>query len=170
MELKNYIREIPDFPKPGINFKDITPLLKSPDALASTFEQLAEPFRHKKIDFVAGTESRGFMFGIGVAKELNVGFIPIRKKGKLPAATFSEDYELEYGTDSLEIHKDAIDKGQRILLVDDLLATGGTMKATAKLVESSGGEVVSCCFVIELGFLNGKEVLSGYETRSLIKY
>ncbi|SMF20593.1 adenine phosphoribosyltransferase [Pseudobacteriovorax antillogorgiicola] len=170
MELKSFIREIPDFPKPGINFKDITPLLKSPAALQATFDQLAAPFRDQKIDFVAGTESRGFMFGVGVAQALGVGFIPIRKKGKLPAEVFSETYELEYGTDCLEIHKDAIEKDQKVLLVDDLLATGGTMKATAKLVEACGGQVVSCAFLIELSFLGGKEALGDYSIHTLISY
>ena len=170
IEIKDFIRDIPDFPKPGILFKDITPLLKSPDALTETFKQLAAPFHDSGIDVVAGTESRGFMFGIGVAQALGVGFVPIRKKGKLPAETYSESYDLEYGTDTLEIHQDAITKGQKVLLVDDLLATGGTMSATAKLVQSCGGEVVSCAFVIELSFLSGAEALTGLNTHSLIQY
>jgi adenine phosphoribosyltransferase len=170
MRLDDYIRNIPDFPKPGITFKDITPLLKDPNALQYTYRAIANQYNEDEVDLVVGAESRGFLFGVGVALLLNKGFIPIRKPGKLPAAVFKETYDLEYGTDSLEIHQDAIRPGQRVLLVDDLLATGGTAKAAIELVKKCGGIIVGCAFVIELTFLTGRQKLSPYPVHSLIRY
>lgn len=169
VDLKNLIRDVPDFPKPGIIFKDITPLLLDPNGLSLAVEYLTQPYRGMDLDAVAGTESRGFMFGIAVARNLSAGFIPIRKPGKLPSKTRSASYELEYGTDTLEIHDDAIQPGQRILMVDDLLATGGTMAASCELVESLGGQVVGVSLLIELCFLNGREKLTKYPIHSIIK-
>ena len=159
MELAPFIRDIPDFPKPGIIFKDITPLLGDPAALKDTVEQLIAPFENKGIEIVTGVESRGFIFAAAAAIRLGAGFVPIRKPGKLPADTIAESYELEYGTDTVEIHSDAIAPGQKVLMLDDLLATGGTMSAACKLVKKLGGEIVSSGFVIELGFLNGRDKL-----------
>ncbi|MEW6702524.1 MAG: adenine phosphoribosyltransferase, partial [Bacteroidota bacterium] len=156
MELKNLIRNVPDFPKKGIIFKDITTLLKNSYGLINAAEELYNLAKNKQITKVAGIESRGFIFGGIVAQKLGVGFVPIRKPGKLPAEKISENYSLEYGIDSIEIHKDAIHEGDRVLLHDDLLATGGTMEAACKLVEKLGGEVVQISFLIELGFLNGR--------------
>lgn len=170
LDLNQYIRSIPDFPKPGINFKDITPLLGNPEALHYTYQTIADHFRNQKIDIVVGAESRGFLFGVGVAVLLNKGFAPIRKPGKLPAATYRKTYDLEYGTDTLEIHRDAIKPGQRVLMVDDLLATGGTAKASVDLVHQCGGTVVGCAFVIELGFLNGRNILNPVPVFSLLNY
>lgn len=170
MHLEDYIRNIPDFPKPGIMFKDITPLLKDPEALSHTYRSIASQYKESEVDIVIGAESRGFLFGVGVALLLNKGFVPIRKPGKLPAATYKQTYELEYGTDSLEIHRDAIRPGQRVLLIDDLLATGGTAKAAIELVKKCGGIIVGCAFVIELNFLGGREQLSPYPVHSLIRY
>lgn len=170
IDLKQHIRSIPDFPKPGINFKDITPLLSNAEALHSTYQRIADHFRNQNIDMVVGAESRGFLFGVGVAVLLNKGFAPIRKPGKLPAATYRQSYDLEYGSDTLEIHKDAIKPGQRVLLVDDLLATGGTARASIELVHKCGGEVVGCAFVIELGFLNGRNKLAPTPVFSLLNY
>jgi len=169
-DLRQLIRSVPDFPKPGIVFRDITPLLADPVALDQAIAQLAEPYRDRKIDLVAAIESRGFIFGVAVARQLGVGFVPIRKPGKLPAATTKVSYELEYGSDSLEIHTDAISPGQRVLLVDDLLATGGTMAAACQLVTGLGAEIVAIAFVIELAFLNGREKLAGHDILSLITY
>ncbi len=168
--LANHIRDIPDFPKAGIVFKDITPLLADPSALALSVELLANPFRGKGIDLVVGAESRGFIFGIAVAQALSAGFVPIRKPNKLPAKTAKITYDLEYGTDSLEIHTDAIKPGQRVLMVDDLLATGGTMKACCDLVKGLGGDICGIVFLIELAFLNGRDKLKGYDVRSIIQY
>lgn len=170
MELKNLIRNVPDFPKKGIIFKDITTLLKNSYGLINAAEELYNLAKNKQITKVAGIESRGFIFGGIVAQKLGVGFVPIRKPGKLPAEKISENYSLEYGIDSIEIHKDAIHEGDRVLLHDDLLATGGTMEAACKLVEKLGGEVVQISFLIELCFLNGREKLKRYDVRSIIQY
>ena len=168
--LKTKIRDIPDFPKPGIVFKDITPLLADPDSLRHAVTELAKPFKNINITAVAGMEARGFIFGSLVALELNVGFIPLRKPGKLPHTVESVSYTLEYGEASLEAHTDAIKEGDQILLIDDLLATGGTAKASCQLVEKLGGTVVACAFVIELDFLNGREQLANTSIHSLIHY
>ena len=168
MNLSDIIRDIPDFPKPGIIFKDITPLLKNPRALSDTVKLLAKSAGGIDITSVVGIESRGFIFGAAVAYELGVGFVPIRKPGKLPAETISESYQLEYGTDTIEMHADALKKGDRVLLIDDLLATGGTMKAAVNLVEKTGARVSRIACVIELGFLKGREKLAGYNVTSLI--
>ncbi len=170
MDLAATIRSVPDFPIKGILFYDITTMLKDPAALKECIDRLTDHYRQAGIDRVVGIESRGFIFGLPLAYQLGVGFVPVRKPGKLPAATISESYALEYGTNSLEIHVDAIEKGQRVVVVDDLLATGGTAKATCNLVEKLGGKVVSLAFVIELNFLKGREKLKGYEVFSLIQY
>lgn len=170
MELKKLIRDIPNFPKQGIIFKDITTLLKNPEGLNNAADELVNSIHGKHITKVAGIESRGFILGGIVAQKLGAGFIPIRKPGKLPAESISESYSLEYGTDRIEIHKDAIQKGDKILLHDDLLATGGTMEAACKLVERLGGEVVQISFLIELNFLHGRDKLKKYDVRSLIQY
>jgi len=170
MELAEFIRDVPGFPKPGIVFKDITPLCRNPQALKEAISGLAEPFRDANVDVVTAAESRGFIFGGAVACRLGAGFVPVRKPGKLPAETTCEEYDLEYGTDTLEIHTDAIRPGERVLLLDDLLATGGTMAAMARMVERLGGKVVGISFLIELTFLNGREKLGDYEVVSLIRY
>ncbi|MBZ0182394.1 MAG: adenine phosphoribosyltransferase [Melioribacteraceae bacterium] len=170
MELKDLIRSIPNFPKEGIIFKDITTLLKDPNGFKETLSQLVKLAENKGVTKVIGIESRGFIFGGALAEKLNAGFIPIRKPGKLPAAKVSESYVLEYGTDSIEIHKDAIQPGDKILLHDDLLATGGTMKAACNLVEKLGAEVVQISFLIELTFLNGRSKFENYDLHSLIEY
>jgi len=169
-ELKDYIRDIPDFPKPGIIFKDITPLLKDPQAFCDAVDRIAAHFEGGSIDRVLGAEARGFIIGAAVAYKMGVGFLPVRKPGKLPYEIHAVSYELEYGTDSLEIHTDAIEKGERILLVDDLLATGGTMAACCELVEEMGGEVAGIAFIIELAFLNGRDKLAKYNPYSLLTY
>lgn len=169
INLEKYIRDIPDFPKPGIVFKDITPLLADVEALRETVRLLAEPYLSAGVEIVTGVESRGFIFGTAVAEHLSAGFVPIRKPGKLPAETISENYELEYGTDSIEIHADAIKPGQKVLMVDDLIATGGTMVAACELVEKLQGDIVGVTAVIELCFLNGRERLGKYDIHSLIK-
>jgi adenine phosphoribosyltransferase len=168
--LKKLIREVPDFPKPGILFYDITTLLKDRKGLAMLIDALAEHYIDKKIDLVLGMEARGFIFGPALAYRLNAGFIPVRKPGKLPAATTKYDYALEYGTNTLEIHKDAIQKGQRVIIVDDLLATGGTAEATAKLAESLGADIAGMGFVVELDFLNPRAKLGKYDVFSLLHY
>ena len=168
--LKKLIREVPDFPKKGILFYDITTLLKDKLGLATLIDALAEHYLKADIDLVLGMEARGFIFAPALAYRLNAGFVPLRKPGKLPAATAKFDYALEYGTNTLEIHKDAIQKGQRILIVDDLLATGGTANATAKLAASLGAEIAGLGFVVELDFLKGREKLQGYEVFSLLHY
>ncbi|MCF6150224.1 MAG: adenine phosphoribosyltransferase [Candidatus Kuenenia sp.] len=168
--LKNLIRDVPHFPKEGIVFKDITPLLQDAKGLRDSIEGITNHFRTKKIDIVVGAEARGFILAPAVAFSIGAGFVPIRKPGKLPYEKASMTYSLEYGTDTLEIHKDGIKKGQHVLMVDDLLATGGTMNACCKLVESLGGNIVGCAFLIELGFLNGKDLLGKYDLFSLIKY
>ncbi|MHB8931793.1 MAG: adenine phosphoribosyltransferase [Melioribacteraceae bacterium] len=170
MELKDLIRDVPDFPKKGIIFKDITTLLKSPKGLKNSAEELCNFVKNKGITKVAGIESRGFILGGIIAEKLNAGFIPIRKPGKLPSEKISESYLLEYGSDSIEIHKDAIQTGDKVLLHDDLLATGGTMEAACKLIEKLGGEVVQISFLIELDFLNGRDKLKSYDVRSIIQY
>jgi adenine phosphoribosyltransferase len=170
-DLKRYIREVPDFPKPGINFYDITTLLKDPHALRMTVDRFAWMFTRKPpIDKVAAIESRGFMFGPSLAYSLNAGFVPIRKPGKLPARTISQTYDLEYGQDRIEMHEDAIDRGDRVLVVDDVIATGGTALAAAQMVEARGGSVVALGFIIELTFIPGRAKLAGYEVSSLIQY
>ena len=168
--IKSLIRDVPDFPKPGILFKDITPLIGNPEGLSAVLNLLADPFRGMGITAVAGMESRGFIFGVPTAERLEAGFVPIRKPGKLPYKTVKQSYELEYGTDSLEIHADAVGKEDKVLIVDDLLATGGTAEATVKLIRSLGAEVVGVAFVIELGFLNGREKLQGLNVHSLLTY
>lgn len=170
MDLRSKIREIQDFPQEGISYKDITTLLKDKEAFKYSIDKLSEQLKDLDVDIVVGPESRGFIFGCPVAYNIGAGFVPIRKPGKLPAETIKYEYALEYGTDTLEIHKDAIVKGQRVAIVDDLLATGGTVLATAKLIEQLGGEVVSMNFLIELSFLNGKNVLKDYKTSSLVQY
>jgi adenine phosphoribosyltransferase len=170
IDLATLIRDVPDFPKPGIVYKDITPLLASPAGLSLAVELLTQPFRDRKVDIVVGAESRGFIFGTAVARNLSAGFVPIRKPGKLPYKTRSADYELEYGTDRLAIHMDAIESGQEVLLVDDLLATGGTMQACCQLVEACGGHITGLAVLIELGFLNGRKILNDYELHSIIQY
>jgi adenine phosphoribosyltransferase len=169
-ELKQYIRSIKDFPAKGIMFRDITNLLKEPEAVNKTLKGLLTFADGIKIDKVVGIESRGFIFGSMLAQKLDVGFILARKPGKLPAETESESYQLEYGTDKIEMHKDAISKGDKVLLHDDLLATGGTATAAAKLIEKLGGEVVQVSFVMELTFLNGREKLKGFPVKSIITY
>ena len=170
MNLADTIRDIPDFPKKGIVFKDITTLLNNKDALRESIDQLAELFKEEKIDYIVGTESRGFIFGTPLAYKLGIGFVPVRKPGKLPGKTLSKSYDLEYGTDTLEIHKDAIPSGANVLIIDDLIATGGTIAATVELVEELGAKVAGLGFVIELGFLKGREKLAGYNVQSLINY
>ena len=169
-ELKRYIREIPDHPKPGILFYDITTLLKEPRALRRLLDAFSERYHEAEIDKVVGIESRGFVFGAHLAYRLDAGFVPVRKGGKLPAATHGESYELEYGTDRLEIHRDAVAAGERVLVVDDLIATGGTARATAELVEKLGAEVAAFAFLVELGFLAGREKLAGHEVLSVLRY
>jgi adenine phosphoribosyltransferase len=170
VRLEEYIRSIKDFPKPGILFHDITPLLSAPRAFGEAVRQLAEAFRGEQIDLVAAAEARGFIFAAPLALELGVGFVPVRKPGKLPFNTNAFHYELEYGTDSLEVHIDSFAPGQRVLLVDDLLATGGTMEACCRLVEQAGAVVAGCAFVIELTSLGGAKRLEDYKTMSLLKF
>ncbi len=169
-DLKRHIREIPDYPKPGILFYDITTLLRDPWALRTTIDRFAERFIAEHVDKVVGMESRGFLFGPTLAYNLNAGFVPVRKPGKLPSDVITESYDLEYGTDTLEMHDDGISEGEKVLIVDDLIATGGTAQATAKMVEAVGGKVVGFGFIIELTFLEGGERLAGYEVESLIRY
>ncbi len=171
-DLRQFIRDIPDWPKPGILFKDITPMLRDPAALAMAVEEMVNPFRGKHIDLVAGAESRGFIFGTALAQALSAGFVPIRKPKKLPWKTHNMKYALEYGTDELQIHQDAIQPGQRVLLADDLLATGGTMKACCDLVHNMGADLVGVSFLIELEFLKGRDRLGSYGKlcHSVIKY
>jgi adenine phosphoribosyltransferase len=169
-DLKQYIREVPDFPKPGINFYDITTLLQNPLALRKTVDRFVWMFADKRIDKVVGIESRGFMFGPIVAYDLNAGFVPVRKPGKLPYQTIRQSYDLEYGSDSVEMHNDAVEPGEHVLIVDDLVATGGTALAAATLVESLGGVVSGMGFIIELTFLPCREKLGDYKVESLIQY
>ena len=169
-ELKSLIREVPDFPKPGILFYDLTTLLMDNSGLQKVIDGLTEQYQGRSIDKVVGIESRGFFFAPSLAYNLNTGFVPVRKKGKLPAETVSASYELEYGEDILEMHKDAIEQNQRVLIVDDLIATGGTAAATARMVRQLGGEVVALAFIVELEALNGAAKLEGYEVFSMLKY
>jgi adenine phosphoribosyltransferase len=169
-QLKRLIREVPDFPKKGILFYDITTLLKDKAGFATLIDQFSEHYIRHEIDLVLGIEARGFIFGPALAYRLNAGFVPVRKPGKLPAETVKYDYALEYGLGTLEIHKDALQKGQRVLIVDDLLATGGTAEATAKLASSLGAEIAGLGFVVELDFLKGREKLKAYEVMSLLHY
>jgi adenine phosphoribosyltransferase len=170
MDLKEKIRIIENFPKEGISFKDVTTLVNDGGALREAINQIVKHLEDKKIDLIVGPEARGFIFGVPVAYALGVGFVPVRKPGKLPGETISINYGLEYGEDTLQLHKDAIKPGQRVAVVDDLLATGGTVEGVAKLIEQAGGEVVSLDFVIELTELNGKDKLKGYDVLSLVKY
>ena len=170
MDLKQHIRHVPDFPKAGILFYDITTLLRSADGLKTTIDRLSTPYTGQSIDVVIGIESRGFILGAAVAERLGAGFIPIRKPGKLPARALKETYDLEYGKDALEIHADAVDKGQRVLIVDDVLATGGTAAAAVQLVKTLGGELHGLAFLIELLFLNGKSKLTGEKVFSVLQY
>jgi adenine phosphoribosyltransferase len=169
-ELQSKIRDIPDFPKPGIVFKDIMPLLADPDSLRATIDRLAEFAEPRRPDLILGAEARGFILGGALAYRLGCGFVAARKPGKLPWSTVSAQYELEYGLDTLELHEDAVSDGARVLIHDDLLATGGTARAKIDLVEQLGGEVVGLAFVIELEFLNGRDRLEGYDVVSLIQY
>ena len=170
MDLKKHIKEVPDFPKKGIGFKDITPLLADPKAFAAAIDRMAEPFAGQGVQIVAGIESRGFLLATPIAYRLGAGVVPIRKKGKLPRAVKSASYALEYGTDSIEAHADAFPKGAKVLLVDDVLATGGTAAAAVQLIEAIGGQLVGAAFLIELGFLNGKSKLPGRKIHSLVSY
>ena len=169
-ELKSLIREVPDFPKPGINFYDITTLLKHPEGLRKTVDALASEFEGERVDAVIGVEARGFIFAPALAYHLGAGFVPVRKPRKLPAECASISYDLEYGQDTLEIHRDAVGGGHRVIIADDLLATGGTARAVVDLVEGLGGTVAGLVFVVELEFLPGRKKLEGYDVRSLIKY
>lgn len=168
--LRKLIREVPDFPKPGINFYDITTLLLDPEGLESTIDALTEKCRGMNIDVVLGVESRGFIFAAPLAYQLGAGFIPVRKPKKLPAEKVSISYDLEYGQDTLEMHKDAVGEGHNVLIVDDLLATGGTARAVVDLVESVGGKIAGLLFVVELDFLNGRSKFDGYNVQSLVNY
>ncbi len=169
-ELKKLIREVPDFPKPGILFYDITTLLKDSAGLQALSDRFAEHYAEERPDIVVGIEARGFVFGPLLATRLDRGFVPVRKPGKLPAETVEVSYDLEYGQDTLQVHRDAVEPGQRVLIVDDLLATGGTAAATCKLVEKLGGQVAGLAFVVELTFLNGRDKLPGYDVFSLLEY
>jgi adenine phosphoribosyltransferase len=170
MNLKSMIRTVPDFPKPGISFKDITTLLKDAQALEYAVDTMVRQYKGRGITKVVGIESRGFMIGTVLAYRLGIGFVPIRKPGKLPAATLKQEYQLEYGTDAIEIHSDAIEPGEKVLLHDDVLATGGTMEAACKLVRQMGGEIVGLSFLVELSFLNPRKKLPLYEIFSLVEY
>lgn len=169
-DLKARIRDVPDFPKPGILFRDITPILQDHQALAATIELMAGPFAEREIDVVLGIESRGFLFGPGIACRLGAGFAPVRKRGKLPGETWEEEYSLEYGTDAVEIHQDAVPRGGRVLVVDDLIATGGTAEAAVRLLERSGAKVEGAVFLVELLELGGRSRLDGHEVHSVIQY
>jgi len=170
LDLRSAIRSIPDFPKPGILFRDITPLLKDVRAFREAIRRMAEPYDKGDVDVVVGAESRGFIFAAPIALALDAGFVPVRKKGKLPAQTTSVTYDLEYGTDTLEMHTDAVSDGTRVLMVDDLLATGGTMAASCQMVEKAGGRIVGVEFLIELAFLGGRAKLENYPVRTQIVY
>lgn len=169
-DLKSLIRNVQDFPKKGIGFKDITTLLKNGPALVAAVDQLAALFADQHAELVVGVESRGFIFGTALAYKMGLGFVPVRKPGKLPAKTIREEYQLEYGTDAIEIHQDAIQTGQKVLIIDDLLATGGTVAATTHLVERMGGDIVGIGFLIELDFLNGRDKIARYPVHSLVHF
>lgn len=169
-KVEDYVRTIPDFPEPGIMFRDVTSVLQDPDGLKLAIDEMIKLLDGVEFDVIAGAESRGFIFGVPVAYELGKAFIPVRKKGKLPCETVSAEYELEYGTACIEIHKDAIKPGQKVVIVDDLIATGGTIEAAIKLIEQLGGEVVKVIFLMELAGLNGREKLAGYDVASVITY
>ena len=169
-DLKDYVTTIPDFPKPGIMFRDVTTIISDPDGLHMAIDGIVDTLKNCEFDLILGSESRGFIFGTPVAYLMNKGFILVRKKGKLPRETISEDYDLEYGSATLEMHSDAIKPGQKVVIVDDLIATGGTTEAIVKMVEKLGGEVVKICFVMELAGLEGRKKLSGYDVESLITY
>ncbi len=168
--VREHIRDLPDYPKPGVVFKDITPVLALPEAFAASIDAVLEPFNAEEIDKVIGIEARGFVFAAPVAYHLGAGFIPVRKPGKLPWHVEREEYALEYGTDQLEVHADAIVPGERVLIVDDVLATGGTANAAVRLVRKLGGEIIGCAFFIELAFLNGRQQLEGLEIHSVVTY
>jgi adenine phosphoribosyltransferase len=170
VDLKSKIREVPDWPQPGVGFKDVTPLLADPQALDQTIGELARWAREQKPDLILGAEARGFILGAAIAREVGCGFVPARRPGKLPPETVSATYQLEYGTNALELHPDLIPKGSRVLIHDDVLATGGTVEAIGGLVEQLGGEVCGVCFIIELTFLGGRERLSQYDLHALITY
>ena len=170
MDLQKYIRNIPDFPKPGIQFKDITPVLASPRLFAASIDLLVAPFKPGEVDAVVGIDARGFIFAAAAALHLQAGFVPVRKRGKLPHQTYEQSYELEYGSNTIAIHVDAFQPGSRVLLVDDLLATGGTAAAAAALVQKAGGKILEISFIIELGFLKGREKLKGWPVRSLVAF
>lgn len=169
-KVEDYVRTIPDFPEPGIMFRDVTSVLQDPDGLKLSIDEMIKLLDGVEFDVIAGAESRGFIFGVPVAYELGKSFIPVRKKGKLPCETVSAEYELEYGTACIEIHKDAVKPGQKVVIVDDLIATGGTIEAAVKLIEQLGGEVVKIIFLMELAGLNGREKLAGYDVASVITY
>jgi adenine phosphoribosyltransferase len=170
IDLQQYIRDIPDWPKEGILFRDITPLLADPEAFAAAVDVLSAGFAETNVEYVVAVEARGFIFGSAIAEKLGAGFVPIRKKGKLPWQTESVTYDLEYGTDTLEVHRDAVKSGAKVLMVDDLLATGGTMAAACELVEKIGGQVTGIVFLIELADLGGRQKIAGYEVTSIISY
>ena len=170
IDLKQYIRDIPDWPKKGILFRDITPLLNNPEVFSAAVNALCADYKEANVEYVAAVEARGFIFGSAVAEKLGAGFVPIRKKGKLPWQTESITYDLEYGTDTLEVHRDALERGAKVLMVDDLLATGGTMAAACRLIEKIGGQVIGITFLIELAGLNGREKVADYKVRSIISY
>jgi len=169
-KVEDYVRTIPDFPEPGIMFRDVTSVLQDPDGLKLSIDEMIKKLDGVEFDVIAGAESRGFIFGVPVAYELGKAFVPVRKKGKLPCETVSAEYALEYGTACIEIHKDAIKPGQKVVVVDDLIATGGTIEAAIKLIEQLGGEVVKVLFLIELAGLNGREKLAGYDVESVVTY
>ena len=169
-KIEEYVRSIPDFPEPGIIFRDVTSILQDPDGLKLSIDLIQEKLEGLDFDVIAGTESRGFIFGVPVASNLHKAFVPVRKKGKLPCETVSMDYDLEYGTATIEMHKDSIRPGQRVVLIDDLIATGGTIEAAIKLIEQLGGVVVKVVFLMELAGLKGREKLSGYDVDSVICY
>ena len=169
-KIKRNIREIQDYPKPGVLFKDITPMLANPSLVREVVNELVRCFEAQQVDAIVGVEARGFIFGSALAYRIKKGFVPIRKPGKLPATTVSEEYSLEYGTDKIEMHVDAIKEGDRVLLIDDLLATGGTMAAACSLIEKAGGKVAECSFLIELAFLNGRDKLKGHDVYSMVTY
>lgn len=169
-DIKTFVRTIPDFPKPGIQFRDVTTIVENPEGMRTAVDGIVDMLKDLDFDLILGSESRGFLFGAPVAYAMNKGFVMVRKRGKLPRETICEDYCLEYGTATLEMHKDSVKKGQKVVIVDDLIATGGTTEAIIKMVERLGGEVVRICFVIELAGLNGREKLKGYDVRSLAVY